>query len=61
MPTSIKAFCAGAGLSKYADMMEENEIDLDVLKDLAEEDWEEMGVAVMDMPRLLQVCMCMCV
>ena len=52
-PASIGEFCSANGLERYAELMVDNEIDLDVLPDLAEEDWEELGVDAADLPRLL--------
>ena len=52
-PASIGEFCSANGLERYAELMVENEIDLDVLPDLGEEDWEELGVHAADLPRLL--------
>lgn len=52
-PGSIQEFCENCGLEKYAELMIDNEVDLDVLTDLADEDWEELGVAAGDLPCLL--------
>jgi hypothetical protein len=40
-------------LDGYVEMMIDNQIDLDVLTDLSEEVWEEMGILPADMTRLL--------
>ena len=51
-PASIRELCEGHGLAAYADLMEESEVGLDVVLELTDEDWKEMGVAASDLPRL---------
>ena len=54
VPASIMEFCEGVGLGKYAELMEENEIDLDVLVHLEQADWEDLGIEAEDLPQLMQ-------
>ena len=58
-PASMQDFCQQNGLQVYAEMMRNNEVDLDVLRDLSAEDWQEMGVATEDLPRLLAAISCL--
>ena len=53
-PGSVQEFCDECGLGKYAELMIENEVDVDVLPDLGDEDWEELGVSPEDLPGLLE-------
>ena len=48
VPSSIDDFCHMNGLSRYITIMHENEIDLDILRDLSREDWKSMGVSDTD-------------
>eukprot|EP00960_Hanusia_phi_P078023 768769-Hanusia_phi.AAC.3 len=48
VPSSIDDFCYMNGLSHYIPIMHENEIDLDILRDLSREDWKSMGVSSAD-------------
>ena len=58
-PASMQDFCQRNGLQVYAEMMRNNEVDLDVLRELSAEDWQEMGVATEDLPRLLAAISCL--
>lgn len=53
VPATIDEFCTQHGLSDYLPMMRENEVDLDVVRDLSTNDWAEMGMQSCDIPRLI--------
>jgi hypothetical protein len=53
VPVSIDDFCAQHGLVDYIPMMHENEVDLDVVRDLSAKDWAEMGMRPHDVQRLM--------
>jgi len=53
IPSTIDEFCLQHGLSAYLPMMRENEVDLDVVRDLSTKDWVEMGMEARDVPRLV--------
>jgi hypothetical protein len=56
VPASIEEFCAQHGLSEYIPMMRENEVDLDVVRDLSAQDWAEMGMQPRDISKLMTAC-----
>ena len=53
VPTDIEDFCMQHGFAAYIGMMRENEVDLDVVRDLSAQDWADMGVQPHDVPRLI--------
>lgn len=56
VPVSIEDFCRQHGLSEYIPMMRENEVDLDVVRDLSAKDWAEMGMQPQDIAKLTAAC-----
>lgn len=56
VPATIEEFCAQHGLSEYIPMMSENEVDLDVVRDLSAQDWIEMGMKPRDITKLQAAC-----
>ncbi len=54
MARDIEQWLEGLGLAKYAGLFAENEIDLDILVDLTEADFKDVGIPLGDRKRLLR-------
>ncbi len=54
MALNIDQWLKGLGLSKYAGLFAENELDFDVLPDLTKADLKDLGIPLGDRKRLLK-------
>ena len=54
MSRAVNQWLKGLGLSKYAGLFAENELDFDVLPDLTKADLKDLGIPLGDRKRLLK-------